>query len=45
MASAQKVYAECFEAEPGSGKDTCLQLLLAEKAPLLDKKALEQRMT
>ena len=39
-ARAQKVYDE---AEPGSVKDSCLQLLLAEKASLLaDKKALEQ---
>lgn len=40
VARAQKEYEE---AEPGSSKDSCLQLLLAEKASLLaDKKALEQ---
>ena len=40
VARAQKLYDE---AEPGSSKDSCLQLLLAEKASLLaDKKALEQ---
>ena len=40
VAHAHKVYNE---AEPGSFKDSCLQLLLAEKASLLaDKKALEQ---
>ncbi len=40
VARAQKVYDE---AEPGSSKDSCLQLLLADKASLLaDKKALEQ---
>ncbi len=40
VARAQKVYDE---AEPGSVKDSCLQLLLAEKASLLAKeKALEQ---
>ncbi|KAL0049190.1 hypothetical protein WJX82_008489 [Trebouxia sp. C0006] len=40
VARAQKDYEE---AEPGSSKDSCLQLLLAEKASLLAKeKALEQ---
>ena len=40
VARAQKVYDE---AEPGSSKDSCLQLLLADKASLLAKeKALEQ---
>ncbi len=40
VARAQKVYDE---AEPGSVKDSCLQLLLAKEASLLaDKKALEQ---
>ena len=40
VARAQKVYDE---AEPGSVKDSCLQLLLAETASLLAKeKALEQ---
>ncbi len=40
VARAQKVYEE---AEPGSSKDSCFQLLLAEKASLLAKeKALEQ---
>ena len=40
VARAQRLYDE---AEPGSSKDSCLQLLLAEKASLLaDKKALEQ---
>ncbi len=47
VARAQKLYDE---AEPGSSKDSCLQLLLAEKASLLaekasllaEKKALEQ---
>ena len=40
VAYAQKEYAE---AEPGSVKDTCLQLLLAKEASLLAKeKALEQ---
>ena len=40
VARAQELYDE---AEPGSSKDSCLQLLLAEKASLLaDKKALEQ---
>jgi len=39
VARAQKDYEE---AEPGSSKDSCLQLLLAEKASLLaDKKALD----
>ncbi len=39
-ARAQQVYDA---AEPGSVRDSCLQLLLAEKASLLaDKKALEQ---
>ena len=40
VARAQKVYDE---AEPGSVKDSCLQLLLAKEASLLAKeKALEQ---
>ena len=40
VARAQKMYDE---AEPGSFKDSCLQLLLADKASLLAKeKALEQ---
>ena len=40
VARAQKVYDE---AEPGSSKDSCIQLLLADKASLLAKeKALEQ---
>ena len=40
VAHAQKVYDE---AEPGSVKDSCLQLLLAKEASLLAKeKALEQ---
>jgi hypothetical protein len=40
VAHAQKVYDE---AEPGSSKDSCLQLLLAKEASLLAKeKALEQ---
>ena len=40
VACAQKVYDE---AEPGSVKDSCLQLLLAKEASLLAKeKALEQ---
>ncbi len=40
VARAQKVYDE---AEPGSVKDSCLQLLLAKQASLLAKeKALEQ---
>ena len=40
VAHAQKVYDG---AEPGSVKDSCLQLLLAKEASLLaDKKALEQ---
>ncbi len=40
VARAQKDYEE---AEPGSSKDSCLQLLLAKEASLLaDKKALEQ---
>lgn len=40
VAQAQKLYDE---AEPGSLKDSCLQLLLAEQASLLAKeKALEQ---
>jgi len=39
VARAQKVYDE---AEPGSVKDSCLQLLLAKEASLLaDKKALD----
>lgn len=39
-AHAQKVYVE---AEPGSVKDSCLQLLLAKEASLLAKdKAVEQ---
>ena len=40
VARAHQVYEE---AEPGAVKDSCLQLLLAEKASLLAKeKALEQ---
>jgi len=40
VARAQKLYDE---AEPGSSKDSCLQLLLAKEASLLAKeKALEQ---
>ncbi len=40
VARAQNVYDE---AEPGSVKDSCLQLLLAKEACLLaDKMALEQ---
>ena len=40
VARAQQVYDA---AEPGSVADSCIQLLLAEKASLLaDKKALEQ---
>ena len=40
VARAQQVYDA---AEPGSVKDSCLQLLLAKEASLLaDKKALEQ---
>ena len=40
VARAQKA---CDEAEPGSSKDSSLQLLLAKEASLLaDKKALEQ---
>ena len=40
VARAQKMYEE---AEPGSVKDSCLQLLLAKEASLLAKeKALEQ---
>ncbi len=40
VARAHKAYDE---AEPGSYKDSCLQLLLAENALLLaEKKALEQ---
>ncbi len=41
VARAHQVYEE---AEPGAVKDSCLQLLLAEKASLLAKeKALEQK--
>ena len=40
VARAHQLYVE---AEPGAVKDSCLQLLLAEKASLLAKeKALEQ---